>query len=328
MTKKKRKRIVLLIVLVLIIAVIGGLYMKKHPIKSIFAENNTSGINGFYYSYDGTIGGNNYSISIKKDADKYILEYITMEYRDYGTMTMELDQQFIDELDLICQNNKVCKWNGFSGHDKNVCDGDGFSLRIKYNDEGCVECDGMNSYPSGYWDYIKQVKELFEDKLNELKEQKRQEMIDKGINGKLDSVMFNINQHGDSGNDEFSIMIMSSKYRENNIDVSFKNTDEQIYKTGKFRYYGKMADEDIDFEALQKIIEKYSIIEWYNYEKTAVDYNNCEWFQISFGFDDNFDINALGTEHPQNYQQFRDEFLKALLEIVDKGVADGTVTAR
>ena len=76
-----------------------------------------------------------------------------------------------------------------------------------------------------------------------------------------------------------------------------------------------MGEEQIDFASFQALIDKYELINWYNYDETAEDYNNQEWFQISFGFDDGKVLNAMGTKHPEHYEEFRQEYLELIIRI-------------
>ena len=83
-------------------------------------------------------------------------------------------------------------------------------------------------------------------------------------------------------------------------------------------YSLSVPDEEIDFDSMKKIIEDLNIIDWDDYDKAAEDIYNTEWFQISFNFDDGVRINASGTGHPEHYDEFRDAFLKWLVEATKK----------
>ena len=76
-----------------------------------------------------------------------------------------------------------------------------------------------------------------------------------------------------------------------------------------------MEEDKIDFAGVQALIEKYDLITWYNYDETDEDYANKEWFQMSFGFDDGKTLNAMGTKHPEHYEEFRKEFLELIIQM-------------
>ncbi len=46
------------------------------------------------------------------------------------------------------------KWNGFSGSDPNILDGESFSLTIILSDGRTVEARGCNSYPKNYKEFF------------------------------------------------------------------------------------------------------------------------------------------------------------------------------
>ena len=81
------------------------------------------------------------------------------------------------------------------------------------------------------------------------------------------------------------------------------------------QYYEAVEADKIDFAGIQALIEKYDLITWYNYDETDEDYANKEWFQMSFGFDDGKTLNAMGTKHPEHYEEFRKEFLELIIQM-------------
>ena len=56
-------------------------------------------------------------------------------------------------------------------------------------------------------------------------------------------------------------------------------------------------------------------MKWYNWDKAAEDYNNAEWFQLSFSFEEG-NMNAMGTEYPENYDEFRSEVLQHIVRVI------------
>ena len=59
------------------------------------------------------------------------------------------------------------------------------------------------------------------------------------------------------------------------------------------------------------------MVEWMDWEKSAENYNECEWFQIGWSFEEGH-INAMGTLHPEGYDAFRKDFLKLLVKTVEQ----------
>ena len=272
----------------------------------------------FYFHYNGTIGANDYTYDVKKNEDgKYILTYESMEYRDYGEMTTELDENFITGLNNLYSDNSLYKWNGYHGVNRECLDGWGFSLSIKTSDGKYMSAGGSNKTPKGYGEFAQQMKDLFGPMTEKLKKEQRMKIIAEGISGKCDFVMANFKQKGNSGSDSYSMLISKKGVRTKNFDVQIKSDSGEIFPVGEKRYYCEVDNEIINFNKLTSLIKKYKIINWYNFEQSDPDYNNKEWFQVNFGFDEKF-INAHGTKHPENYNEFRRELLMWLKEITDK----------
>jgi hypothetical protein len=78
-----------------------------------------------------------------------------------------------------------------------------------------------------------------------------------------------------------------------------------------------MPDSDINWQGVAALVRKYDLVKWMDYDRAAEDYNNCEWFQIELGFEQGH-ISAMGTLHPDNYDNFRRDFLTILREAVER----------
>ena len=277
------------------------------------AVDNESGVNTFFYSYDGTIGGNSYSYSVVEKDGKHYLEYESMVYGDYDTLTMELDEGFLDQLTALYKDCRLACWDGYSKYAANVMDGEGFSLRISFQDGESMSAHGSNCTPDGYNEFFQKMSELFTPLRDELLEEARAQKIAEGFPGKLDFIMATFKQRGSSGSDSYDIFITMPGVREKNFDVKIQSESGEFIEPGSYQYYTAVDADEIDFAGVQTLIEKYELIQWYNYDEAAEDYNNSEWFQISFGFDDGRTLNAMGTEHPEHYDDFRKEFLELVI---------------
>ncbi|MBP5230693.1 MAG: hypothetical protein ILO68_03100, partial [Clostridia bacterium] len=84
---------------------IGSLFHRKpydgeegEPGAGRNAKDNRSGLRSFSFSYDGTIGGNNYSYDLKEKDGVWTLSYESMEHNDYGKLTAETESAVADKL--------------------------------------------------------------------------------------------------------------------------------------------------------------------------------------------------------------------------------------
>ena len=295
------------------------------------AQDNPNGIVSFSYSYHGSIGGGSYTYSVKAggiDALENGAATLTvdhMEHPEYGEMTGELPENFMAELYKLYKECRLAAWNGFDKYNPHVCDGSGFSLSIRFADKKSVNAHGSNSFPKGYRAFCDRMEALFKPEVDKLLEKARQERIAEGLGGELDSMLAVFKQRGESGSDEYDIMIMKSGIRSCNFDVNIRSESGEFFPEGRYRYYCDVPDEALDLPGFDAICRKYDIIRWYDYDKAAEDYNNCEWFQLSFGFGDS-NLNAMGTAHPEGYDGFRREYLEHLRAVVDNAKANYGVT--
>lgn len=279
------------------------------------AEGDQSGVDTFYYAYHGSIGGDSYSYSVNAEDGKHFFVYESMLYPDYGELTREVDDAFLDQLTQLYQDCHLAAWDGFDKTNEFVLDGDGFSLSITFRDGKSLSAYGSNSTPNGYKDFCEKMEALFSPLKQEMLEEKRQEKIAEGISGKLEFMMVNYMQRGASGSDKYEIFITMPGVREKNFDVQISSESGELLPEGTYQYYEAVEADKIDFAGIQALIEKYDLITWYNYDETDEDYANKEWFQMSFGFDDGKTLNAMGTKHPEHYEEFRKEFLELIIQM-------------
>ncbi|MBR5931970.1 MAG: hypothetical protein IKZ95_08115 [Lachnospiraceae bacterium] len=314
-----KKRVVTIVLALCLIGILtgcrSGLGIKGTNGIGKKAVDNESGVNTFFYSYNASIGADSYSYSVVEKDGKHFLEYESMVYQDYGTMTMELDEAFLDQLTKLYKDCRLAEWDGYDKYATNVLDGDGFSLSLSFRDGESMSAHGSNCAPEGYGTFKEQMEALFTPLAETLLEEARQQQIAEGFPGKLDFIMAYFKQKGDSGSDSYDIFITQPGVRDNNFDVKITSKSGEFIEPGEYQYYTAMDVSQIDFAGVQELIEKYDLIQWYNYDEAAEDYNNSEWFQISFGFDDGKTLNACGTEHPEHYEEFRKEFLELIVKM-------------
>lgn len=277
------------------------------------AAENASGIVRFSYSYNGSIGGNSYTYKIDARTRPVQIKLEHMLYPEYGEPEGEVGDDFLKLLEGLCRRCGIASWNGFNKYNKYVCDGSGFSLSIQYADGKVLTAHGSNSFPKGYREFKNALDALFEPEVEKIHKRERQKIIDRGIEGALDSMLVTFIQKGRSGSDRYEALITKKGVRSNNFDVKIKSVSGEFLPAGEYRIYKEVEDEDIGFPAFEEIVRRHGLIRWFNYDKSAEDYNNSEWFQLSLGFE-NEHLNAHGTEHPEGYDEFRKEFLELLVK--------------
>lgn len=268
-----------------------------------------------------------WSITVREnESGETELIYTEDEHYDYGEMKVPLDDGFIEKLTAICNEHKVKNWNGFNKNARGVLDGSSFSLSVGYEGGGEVYAHGYMRYPRGYSEFRDDVLELCEPYIDKALETARAEKIAAGVEGDCRLILGNFHQRGLSGSDTYEFLITASDVRDNNFDVKINSKSGEFFPEGEYRYYCAVPDEVIDFDALERIVEELDITEWMDYNRSAEDYDNREWFQIELSFETG-EIQATGSEHPEHYDEFRTAVFNWLRDTVDKARDAGYISS-
>jgi len=132
------------------------------------AKDNESGVAGFYYNYEGSVGGDNFRYALKSSNGVVIFSYESMEHRKAGEMTKEVSGSVLESLNEICVSCRVAEWDGFSKRNTGVCDGEGFSIGIVFGDGSDLYADGTNVFPERYGEFCERIHALFDPIRDEL----------------------------------------------------------------------------------------------------------------------------------------------------------------
>ncbi len=282
------------------------------------AKDNNSGLCSFSYSYDGTIGRNNYHYDIKKEDGITVFRYETMLHDEYGEMNMHIDDSVLSGLNDIYLSCRIAEWDGYSKYNPHISDGKGFSVNFRFNDGGSVSAHGSNAFPDRYNVFFDKMNALLGPLCKKMVEDARQKKIDAGITGKLVMFMVNYIQHGDSGSDRYSFLISNQDIRDCNYDITVESKSGEFFPAGNCREYKAVPDEYIPMAEVDALIRKYELIKWHGFEGAHPDNNNREWYQINLSFDDKSRIDARGTLYPEHYEDFRRDFLQLMAKTAEK----------
>ncbi len=286
--------------------------------KGSKAKPNESGIASFYYGYHGMRLGSDFTVTSKDG--KTVFNFEDGEHQVYGEMEYECEPVVLGDLEQLYKDCKVWEWDGFDKVNKNVLDGDGFSLTIKFNDGSEMSAHGSNAYPEGYGEFETGLNKVMAPVKKACLDKYRSEIIAKGINGNLNGIYVYFLQKGTSGSDSYTFHIFDENIRENNLDIKYTSKSGEFFPVGEQHYMLTFPLKDIGLDEVKKMIDDYGILNWYDYDEAAEDYNNAEWFQVSFSFDDGLNISACGTKHPENYDEFRKAFLSWMKEKVNLAI--------
>ena len=102
---------------------------------------------------------------INKKDGKYIATIKQYGKSDEEAQKVEVSENKVKELESILNKYNVIKWNGFNQNDKNVLDGDSFSLSIHMEDDKDISASGYMKWPDNYKNVREELNSFFEDLL-------------------------------------------------------------------------------------------------------------------------------------------------------------------
>lgn len=280
--------------------------------KPVKTDDGTGRVIYFSFHNDGTIGGDTYNYTVGEQDGKFIFTYEHMMLRDYGEMKAEMSAEQMDALQELYRRHDLSKWDGFDKFDRNVCDGSGFSLYVNLSNGFTMRAHGMNEFPKGFREFCRDMEAVFKPICDRLTEEKRKELVAAGFSGRITSFFAHFLQKGKSGSDSYDVQVSQDGTY---MRAEWSSEDRLFADMPRMDYTDSGLELSGALEKLTELVRKHNIISWYDWDKAAEDYNNEEWFQISFNFEEGR-INAHGTLHPEGYDAFRKDFLVWLLKTV------------
>ena len=291
------------------------------------AVDNKSGIASFYYSYNGSIGGDSYHCRVRRKDSAWLFSYETMLKSEYGELETEIDGSAAERLYALYLSNRIAEWEGFSKYNTMILDGSGFSLEIVFNDGRHMSASGSNAFPPGYRDFVDAMDEIMRPLSDKVLEEARQARIRRGLSGSLGSAIIFFKQRGASGSDEYKFILSKKGIRDKNFDVDVRSESGEFFPRGSHRMLLEVPDGYTALDGIEALVRKYDVIEWCDFDKSDPDRDNKEWFQLSLSFDGDPGINAMDTAHPPRYDGFRKDLLTLMASAVKK-VQDEIIASR
>ena len=148
---------VLIVVLILILLIIG-IKVFLNSRKEIVVSN----INhlSFFYTRGYAM---NADIRYEMDCNDGMC---VVTYKPYGVEKAKkknIDNKTMKKIEDILNKYEVGKWDGFNKNDKNVLDGDSFSMYINMIDGTSISASGYMKWPTNYRDVRDELDSLFEE---------------------------------------------------------------------------------------------------------------------------------------------------------------------
>ena len=139
---KKICVLLFIFVLLVVIFIVFKFNRKKVDISSV---------KYFHFGYStGNMMYANVSYDVRYEDDEYVATIKLDGVSDDDAVKVSLATGDVRELEDILKKYDVGKWNGFQKSDKNVLDGNSFSLSVSFVNGESISASGYMMYPSNY----------------------------------------------------------------------------------------------------------------------------------------------------------------------------------
>ena len=146
----------IIIILVILLVLIFFTFFTTNKKKTQITD-----IESFRFSYTTGYHINAYVIyTLEYKKNKYIASIKPNDVKEEKTIEKKVNKKFIKNLKNILTKYNVNEWNGFQKTDKNVLDGNSFSLYIKMQD-GNIAASGYMKWPKNYSKVKQELDKLF-----------------------------------------------------------------------------------------------------------------------------------------------------------------------
>ena len=242
----------------------------------------------------------NVSYDIDYKDGKYIAKIKPDGKADEAAMEVELDEKKMKKLVEALNKYDISSWNGFQKSDKNVLDGNSFSMFISTKDNKDIEATGYMLWPKNY----AEVKGVFDSMIGSLYKGKDIEAEE------LKYIRFSYSNGGSIANSEEIYFIE-------------KKDDKYIASIKK---QGKILDEKIDVEvdmntiySIVDTLNEYNVSSWDNFHESQRDVLDGESFSFEL-ITEKDRIGASGyMSWPENYSKVKDKLADIFHSLYEEG---------
>ncbi len=283
--KNKVFAIIILIILIIVLTSVIIFYLTRK--KIVLTKDNINHIH-FSYSTGNMMYANvSYDIDLKKEG--YVATIKPNGVSDEAAKKVNIDKKTMEELVDKLNKYNITSWNGFKKSDKNVLDGNSFSLSIETKNGEWVEASGYMMWPKNY----SEVKGVFDSMIGDLYKVKEFNVDE------FKSMTFSYTNGGDVANSQ-------------EIYEVEKKDDKYIAKIKeKFKTEDEIIEIEVDKNTLYnifRIIDTYNVASWDGFSEHDSNVLDGESFCFSLYVGDD-KINASGyMSWPDNYGKVQTEF--------------------
>ena len=274
-------------------------------------------ISFFEYRHLGTIGGDSHTYKVEVAGDSATFSTEGMLYRSDDTLSCPMTASELEQLNKICADNNILSWDGYHGIDREVLDGSGFSLYVKFSDGKSVSAHGMNATPGGFGGFRRQMYELLRPKVDALMaERQNARILHDGAQRLQEAEITFFNKEDDK--DTYTLNVDRIDKDSCRLKIEIKSATGEYFNTGEEEIVFCAANGNDDIVELLKLIVNHKVTAWKMGDHNDPDNPDAEWYAINIRFDNWEYIFTRGTLHPDGYNGFRTDFLLWLRQLAEK----------
>lgn len=224
------------------------------------------------------------------------------------------DDVIVKELMEVINTSDALGWDGYSKRvsmDDVLDSGDTYRLYLQFSDGKTVTVNSYNSSPEGWGDFYVKIRDIFEAHedysrytLQEFSAEKIDRMIVEFYEefSKKNNFSVDICVRRDLGTWSWTVRLKDSDglYLEKGTDIGI---------------YGEDNIDTLSFGRMLDVLEKYKVSEWDQLQGT--NQTGSKYMTVLIADTEDKVINASGNNVPDNYDEVREEFIKALIEFYE-----------
>lgn len=222
------------------------------------------------------------------------------------------NEDIIKQLTDVIMKSNALSWNGYSKHKKMdyVADsGDGYSLLLVFSDGTTVKVNSYNASPDGWSDFFGGIRDIFEANadysryaITELSENEIDRMIVEFFDG--------INQRNDFRadiypNEDSGVWVCNLRIKDTDGLYMDKGTD--------LSYCREKSIDTLSYGQIVEVLREHNVESWNGMQGTAAQ--GDKYMNILILDKDGKTIEVNGNIIPDDYDEVRDEFVGALIEL-------------
>ncbi len=235
------------------------------------------------------------------------------------------DPGFIEDVEALLEEYRVCAWNGFRGVDRYALDGESFSLGLTYADGSTVTASGSNMFPDGYFAFSGALDGLVQPYIDRYRDSKVPRIIEDE-----DIVYFSLYFSADDEEYRsacFDVTILLNGYEGKTyftaeisaacFDVPEYVQDNMVKRGSGPWYCVYMPLDEAPFGELQDVLRKRDAVQWNGLDYSSADDSEGPEYRLYVMYSSGEWISVMGRGLPEGFTAMCDELAEAIIRYIN-----------